>query len=288
VSEGTGLPRRALVLGGGGITGIAWEIGLLYGLAEADADVTDAELVIGTSAGSIVGAQITSGRSLEELYRSQLEPPAAGRVQRLTRVTLARYAWAQLRSRGRAAEFGRRMGRLAIRAADAGRAVTAADFRQVISASLPRKSWPRRDLLTTAVDAVSGEFRTFGVDDEVPLVEAVAASCAVPGVFAPILINGRRYIDGGMRTPANADLARGCDRVVALTPIARVGDQTPLQLAALGVRFAHLAPDPGSLHAIGKNVLDPAARAATVRAGRAQAAAERDRVIEIWNGPLDT
>src|SRR5215510_13385362 len=63
---------RALVLGGGGVTGVAWELGLLAGLAEAGLDLTDADLFVGTSAGSVVAAQVTSPTSLEELYERQL------------------------------------------------------------------------------------------------------------------------------------------------------------------------------------------------------------------------
>src|SRR5215203_1575582 len=85
---------RALVLGGGGVTGVAWEIGVLAGLAEAGVDLTGADLVVGTSAGSVVGAQVTSGAGIEELYARQLEPPASERVARLGRAAQARYAWA--------------------------------------------------------------------------------------------------------------------------------------------------------------------------------------------------
>jgi len=68
----------------------------------------------------------------------------------------------------------------------------------------------------TAVDAATGEFRTFDRDSGVPLVQAVAASCAVPGVYPPVTIGGRRYVDGGMRSAANVDLAAGVERVVVL------------------------------------------------------------------------
>src|SRR5918998_6452605 len=91
--------RTALVLGGGGVTGIAWEIGLLAGLAEAGADLSGADLVVGTSAGSVVGAQLTGGAELPELYERQLEPPTQEKVARMTRSNLAQYAWAMLRSR---------------------------------------------------------------------------------------------------------------------------------------------------------------------------------------------
>jgi len=109
-----------LVLGGGGITGIAWEIGLLAGLADAGVDLTGAELVVGTSAGSVVGAQVTSGATPEFLFERQLEPPAQERVARMSRGTLARFAWAMLASRGRDVPFRRRIGALALKAEAAG------------------------------------------------------------------------------------------------------------------------------------------------------------------------
>ena len=112
--------RAALVLGGGGITGIAWEIGVLAGLAEAGVDLTGADLVVGTSAGSVVGAQLTSGADLEALFARQLQPPTGEKAARITRAALARYAWAVLRSRGDDVGFRRRVGALALAAERAG------------------------------------------------------------------------------------------------------------------------------------------------------------------------
>src|SRR3954466_1696329 len=88
--------RTALVLGGGGITGIAWEIGVLAGLAEAGTDLSGAELVVGTSAGSVVGAQLACGAELEAMYQRQLEPATAEKAARLNRATLAQFGWAQV------------------------------------------------------------------------------------------------------------------------------------------------------------------------------------------------
>ncbi len=102
--------RSALVLGGGGITGIAWEIGVLSGLAEAGVDLSGADLVVGTSAGSVVGAQLTSGAELEAMYARQLEPPTQEKVARLSRANLAHDGWALLRIRGRVLVFRRRLG----------------------------------------------------------------------------------------------------------------------------------------------------------------------------------
>src|ERR1700681_4453810 len=87
---------RALVLGGGGVTGIAWETGLLAGLAEAGIDLTSADLVVGTSAGSVVGAQILSGVSIKALYAEQLVEPRAEGGAKIGATTTLRYAAAML------------------------------------------------------------------------------------------------------------------------------------------------------------------------------------------------
>ena len=279
--------RTALVLGGGGITGIAWEIGVLAGLAEAGVDLTGADLVVGTSAGSVVGAQLTSGADLEMLFARQLEPPADEKVARMTRAALARYGWAVLRSRGKDVEFRRRVGALALAAEQAGLTPTEQERLDVIGSRLVSREWPDRDLRITAVDAETGEFRVLDRTSGVPLLQAVAASCAVPGVYPPVTIDGRRYVDGGMRSAANADLAEGYDRVVVLAPIPRgVGPLSSVdaQVTGMVARVAVVSPDEASRRAIGRNVLDPAARAGSARAGRAQAAGATAEVAEAWRG----
>ena len=279
--------RTALVLGGGGITGIAWEIGVLAGLAEAGTDLSGADLVVGTSAGSVVGAQLTSGAGLEAMYGRQLEPSTAEKVARMTRSDLARYGWAMIVSRGRDVEFRRRVGALALAAEKAGLTPPEQERLDVIGARLAGAGWPQRDLRITAVDAGTGDFRVFDRDAGVPLLHAVAASCAVPGVYPPVTIDGRRYVDGGMRSAANADLAQGYDRLVVLAPIPRgVGPMASVDAQVTGMvsRVAVVSPDEGSRTAIGRNVLDPAARAPSAKAGRAQAATVAARVAEVWNG----
>jgi NTE family protein len=279
--------RTALVLGGGGITGIAWEIGVLAGLAEGGTDLSGADLVVGTSAGSVVGAQLTGGEDLEVMYGRQLGPATGERAARLSRATLAQFGWAMLRSRGRDVEFRRRIGALALAAEKAGLTPTEQERLDVIGARLGGKEWPERDLTITAVDAETGEFTPFDKTSGVPLLSAVAASCAVPGVYPPVTIDGRRYVDGGMRSAANADLAEGYDRVVVLAPIPRgFGPiaSVDAQVTGMVCRVAVVSPDKDSRTAIGRNVLDPAARAPSARAGRAQAASVAERVAEVWNG----
>jgi NTE family protein len=279
--------RTALVLGGGGITGIAWEIGVLAGLADAGVDLTGADLVVGTSAGSVVGAQLTSGADLEALFARQLEPPTGEKVARMTRAALARYAWAVLRSRGRDVEFRRRVGALALAAEQAGLTPTEQERLDVIGSRLVSREWPDRDLRITAVDAGTGEFRVLDRTSGIPLLQAVAASCAVPGVYPPVTIDGRRYVDGGMRSAANADLAEGYDRVVVLAPIPRgIGPMASVdaQVTGMVARVAVVSPDEAGRRAIGRNVLDPAARAGSARAGRDQAAGVAAEVTEVWQG----
>jgi len=279
--------RTALVLGGGGITGIAWEVGVLAGLAEAGVDLTGADLVVGTSAGSVVGAQLTSGADLEVLFARQLEPPTGEQAARMTRAALARYAWAVLRSRGDDVGFRRRVGALALAAEQAGLTPTEQERLDVIGSRLVSREWPDRDLRITAVDAESGEFRVLDRTSGVPLLQAVAASCAVPGVYPPVTIDGRRYVDGGMRSAANADLAEGYDRVVVLAPLPRgMGPMASVdaQVTGMVARVAVVSPDEAARRAIGRNVLDPAARAGSARTGRAQAAGVAAEVTEVWQG----
>ncbi|MEV0265809.1 patatin-like phospholipase family protein [Streptomyces sp. NPDC050617] len=276
----------ALVLGGGGITGIGWESGMLAGLAAAGVDLTTAHTVIGTSAGSIVGAQLTSGLlGLDALYERQLTDPKDEVAVRLGTSLTSRYVWGALRSRD-SRTFGARMGRMAL----AARTVPESDRRAVVEGRLLSHVWPAKRLLVTAVEAATGEFTAFDAASGVGIVDAVAASCAVPGVWPPVTIGAKRYIDGGVRSAANADLADGCGRVVILAPLSAGGGPIPTvraqaaALTAAGARVAVLVPDRAARAAFGHNPLDPARRAAAARAGRAQAAAHAEAVARVWAG----
>ncbi|MBQ1059700.1 MULTISPECIES: patatin-like phospholipase family protein [Micromonospora] len=274
---------RALVLGGGGVTGVAWELGLLAGLAGHGLRLDEAELVVGTSAGSVVGAQVRSGTPVTQLYEAQLRPPREEVPARLGTGVLLRWAWAGGRGRD-AARARARIGAMALSA----RTPSEQSRRAVIAARLPSSDWPAARLLVTAVDAASGEFVVFDADSGASLVDAVGASCAVPGVWPPVTIGDRRFVDGGVRSPVNADLAAGCERVVVLAPTrAAVGPMPRLSaqvtaLRAAGARVAVVSPDRAARTAIGRNVLDPARRAASARAGFAQADTVAAEVAGVW------
>jgi len=278
--------QSGLVLGGGGITGIAWELGLLAGLAAASVDLLSADVIVGTSAGSVVGAQVTSSTPLEALYLRQLEPPSSELPARLGSREMLVYLAALLRARGDLTKFGRRLGAMSLKAAHAGRVPTVDQRLAVIKSRLQSTEWPERDFRVTVVDARSGEFRVITRADGVPLVDALAASCAVPGVYPPIPIGDRTYIDGGFRSSTNADLARGCAKIVVLAPVARAvgpikGPQQ--QLDELAVSSIVVVPDSASRAAIGNNVLDTAARRGAAQAGRAQASAVAEQVRIVWS-----
>jgi NTE family protein len=258
--------RTALVLGGGGITGIAWEIGILHGLAEHGVDLTDADVVVGTSAGSVVGSQITSGIPLADLYAEQLAPADAEIGGSFKRSGAARLVVPYVLP-GSGRDKLRRVGSLAMKAHAPG----SVDRVGVIRSRLPVHDWPDRDLRVTAVEAETGRFTVFDRDSDVDLVSAVAASCAVPTVWPPVAVGERHYVDGGMRSTANVDIVEGTDRVVVLAPLPRsFSKKTSIraQLERVAPReWSVVTPDAEALSDFGKNLLDPAKRADSARTG---------------------
>lgn len=275
------MTRTALVLGGGGITGIAWELGILRGLAEAGVDVTGADVVIGTSAGSVVAAQITGGKSLEAVFATQLEPPDQEIGAHVGRATMARLLPPMLIP-GRPDRKLRRVGRLSMKTHPPG----GEERVDVIRSRIGPAQWPARDLRITAVEAETGRFVAFDRHSGVDLVRAVAASCAVPLVWPAVAIDGRHYVDGGMRSTANVDLARGADVVVVLAPLPQSFSKAAsigAQLRRIGpVQAAVVTPDKQAFADFGRNVLDPAKRADAARTGQRQARDVAAEVRAVW------
>ncbi len=269
---------------------MAWEVGLLAGLAArgidlAGADLAGADLVIGTSAGALAGAQVTSGTSLADLYQAQTAPDGVDVTAGMSRGLILRYALAYALP-GTPTRARVRMGRLALASPE----LPEAERSAVIGAWLPSHDWPARNLLITAVDVASGKFTAFDSASGATLIEAVSASCAVPGVWPPVRINGRQWMDGGMRSAANADLAACCERIVVLAPIwqgfglLKGAVRQCRRLARQGRAVALVVPDQAARAAIGPNLLDSARRAPAARAGYAQAAAAASQIAAVWSG----
>ncbi|MEU4213649.1 patatin-like phospholipase family protein [Streptomyces sp. NPDC026206] len=273
----------ALVLGGGGYTAAAWEIGMLAGLADAGIDLTTAGTVIGTSAGAINGVRLLAGPTVGELYERELAGHREEIELGIGLGTTVRFLWAVLGSRNPRTSR-KRIGRMAL----AARTITEAEALEAVDVLLPVSDWPGGRLRVAAVDSYSGELSLFGPDSGLALHRAVAASCAVPGIWPPIAIGGRRWIDGGIWSPANVHLAAGHRRVVALAPMVKAHGPGPDaagqagELRREGAEVALLTPDSAARRAFGRNPLDQSRRPAVARAGHAQAAAHVESVARVW------
>jgi NTE family protein len=278
--------ERALVLGGGGLAGIAWETGVLTGLAAHGVDATGADYLVGTSAGSTVAAQLGSGLPLADLFQRQVDPARQNEELAPIGVSVPEVmeTWTKLVTEiTDPDELARRVGELALNADT----VSEPARRAVIAGRLRQHQWPDRKLAIVAVDARSGESRVFDKDSRigdsgVGLVDAVAASCAVPGIWPPVTIGDTRYIDGGVRTFTNADLAAGYKRVLILAPLpdpALAEQVTQLEKAA---RVAVITPDGASIAAFGLDPLDPAVRTPSAHAGYAQGERVAESIKELW------
>jgi NTE family protein len=288
----------ALVLGGGGSAGQAWTIGVVAGLADAGIDMTEAaDLVIGTSSGATAAAQVRGGIPPAELLASVLSPPVrpAGQNRPSPPGLPTATVFERMRAIGAAAisaaDLQRAMGAFGLES-DATFGPAAAEQRRVmVAARLPRQQWPDRPMIVAAVNAHTGELAAFDRDSGVDLVDAVTAGTALPGVVPTHNINGTRYINGGVRSAENADLAVGYANVVVLSPFggrtgtlpagqfegirrsAEWGTDLASQVEALrkqGSRVVVIAPDSDSRAAMGMNQMDPATRIPASRAGFAQ------------------
>lgn len=289
---------RAVVLGGGGPVGIAWETGLAAGLERAGVRLRDADLFLGTSAGSVVGAQLAFGTPPDDLismyariddagHPSQKPVDFAALIQQFMQLFLSSDPPEKVRAD---------MGAFALKADTISEDEWLDTFRRM--PGMAGGAWPDRRFVCAAVDAASGEFITWDRDAGVPLDRAVASSCTVPGVYPPVTINGRRYIDGGVRSATNADLARGYDAVLIVSitmpganAVPAIAEATQRQLdgeiATLresGSRVEMIVPDEASLQSFGLNLMDFSRREPVAEAGARQGSAEAERLREFWVG----
>jgi NTE family protein len=294
--------ERALVLGGGGSAGNAWEIGVIAGLCDAGLDVTEADLIIGTSAGSTAAAQITSAARPPELLANILAaapqprtgPVGSDRGRVLNRPVADHMerTSAIIGAAEDAADMRRRMGAAALEidAASGGSGQT--QWRATVAARLPSRHWPERPMLIVVVDAHTGEPVVFDRDSGVDLVDAVAASCANGFGVPPQSIGANRYIDGGYRSAENADLAAGYARVLVLSPFGG-RSRAPLdwgvhlaaqvdELRARGSRVETIFPDSNARNTFGVNVMEPSTRPPAARAGYDQGRALAEQLAEFW------
>ena len=286
----------ALIVGAGGAAGNAWAIGVIAGLAEAGLDMTEAaDLVVGTSSGATVAAWVRSGIPPAELLASVLSEqvrPARQHGERPPSLPMGT-VFERMRAIGAAAtsaaDLQRAMGAFGLESDSTFGPAAAGQRRAVVAARLPRPEWPDRPMIVVAVDAHTGELAAFDRDSGVELVDAVIAATALPGMGPTHNINGTRYINGGVRSADNADLASGYANVVVLSPFSERSGSLPegqfeglrrfpgadlaSQVEALRKQGSHvevITPDADSRAAMGTNQMDPATRIPAARAGFAQ------------------
>jgi NTE family protein len=286
--------KNALVLGGGGALGVAWETGLLAGLLENGVDVGAADLIVGTSAGSIVGTNIALGTPIEELLTEQMSADD-GRIAELMRefdLAGSMKLWQKWAGITEVTEqVAAEIGAMALTA----KTVSEERWTGYFAEKLAESAWPQRPLILTAVDCENGVLQTWNRNSGAPLHLAVASSCAVPGLFPPVTINGRRYTDGGVHSGTSGDLARGYDAVLIVAPIGArsdgidplLGRQAKAEAEALRAAgsFVELAfPDAGSMEAMGVNRMDASRRGVSAEAGIAQGKALAPRLEAAWAG----
>ncbi len=299
------MSRIGLVLGAGGAVGHAFHAGVLAGLAEVTGwDGRDAEVIVGTSAGSVVGALLRAGLSGPDLAAHSTEVAMSEEGRRITaRGDAARNDQPPIPTRPQRRAFrgasapsalvraalqpwNARPGALAAAALPEGRVPTelvASGLRPLFT------KWPDRPLWIVAVDLERGRRVTFGREGaptSTDVASAVAASCAIPAFFAPVSIGGVRYVDGGVHSPTNADLVSGLnlDLVVISSPmsVARTNprfapDQPARRLARFrlvrevarirrtGIPALTFQPTDADLAVMGLNAMDPDRRADVTR-----------------------
>jgi NTE family protein len=281
-----------LALGGGGVVGVAWEVGVIAGLADVLGwDPAGARVLVGTSAGSIVGTQLLQGRTVDELVAGQ-RGAAGDEVPLAPELDLAALGeifgtWTACDEMS--PEVARAIGQRAASAATVGEDEFVASLRSTLVSA----EWPAADLRVTGVSVETGARAVWTSSSGVPLERAVAASCSVPGMFPPVEVGEGRFVDGGVWSGSNADALLGSGVEAALFVGPLVGETGLGRVCGLALeRERKLLADEGvplfdvvpgeRFAAFGQDLMNPAHRAAAVDVGRAdgeEAAARLEDVL---------
>ncbi len=171
--------------------------------------------------------------------------------------------------------------------------VSEAEFVASFRRRFPKEEWPSRAYECVSVDAADGSLRVWDRSSDISPALAVASSCALPGLFLPVAIRGREYMDGGMRSATNADLARGCLSAIVLAPtigpkdgLAKVTvDPLNRELRVLrdsGCKVELVVPDAASMKAFGGTLGDSSRAGAAMEAGRSEGSARADETAKLW------
>jgi NTE family protein len=273
--------------------GEAWESGVIAGLAEKDVDLSRADRIIGTSAGAIVGARLASGMTPTQLAQASLKrfegppPPPTQKPAPPPDLSFLVGKLEQMNA-GTATEqsVGGEVGKWALTVRPV---ATESEFVASFWRRFSRSRWPSDAYECVSVDAGDGSLKVWNKSSGVPLALAVASSCALPGLFLPVTINGHRYMDGGARSATNADLARGCGTAIVMAPTAGINhplaklsvvrlDRELQILRESGCKVMVVVPDAATEKAFGRTGADEVRNTAALEAGRDEG---RDKAGEI-------
>jgi NTE family protein len=267
----------AVVLGAGGVVGTAWMAGLAGGLRRGGVDLAGADLIVGTSAGAIVGALLAGDGDPDRLaVRPRPADPGVA-PPRVDRDRMGEVFGVLGDPSLAPDEARRRVGRIALVADTGTEEAHVARMAAVIGAT----DWPPRKLLITAVDTETGQLRVFHHAGGAPLLSAVAASTAFPATAPPITVAGRRYMDGGLWSATNADLAVGARTLVVIEPLADrfPPEQREREIAAADAGIVvTITPDAVALEAFGPDLNDRASWQPSYQAGVRQSAHAAARI----------
>lgn len=284
---------RALVLGGGGAVGVAWETGLNAGLLAGGVDLAKSDYVQGTSAGSIVGSAIARGINPTSMYDAQLAAARAAPAATAASSSppdLSKLITFMMRFPTDAEpslDLRREIGQFSLSSPTISEDQLIAQMTALGAAG----DWPER-FACTAVDTATGEFHLWRGADNIDLVRGISSSCSVPGIYPAVTINGKRWMDGGMRSSFSVDKATGYSRVLAVavipSPMATAMVLPRLEreaniLRAQGAKVETIVPDADAMSVFGMNLMDPTRREPALEAGLAQGKREAERIARFWN-----
>jgi NTE family protein len=274
---------RAVILGGGGVTGIAWETGVLKGLQDKGVELATADAIIGSSAGSFAGTYLAAGL-VNQYFDSQFKDDVVEIPAAMSPESVEGFQKAIIEGNGDPLVTGRGLGRMAM----AAKTVSSGARAAVVESRLPSTDWPDAPLRMTAIDAETGALHLCDKSSGVPLATAAAASGAVPGLWPVVEVLGRKWIDGGSCSATNAALGASYRKVVVIAPAPegfpgqRGTRDEVADLTAAGVDVVLIVPDERTQKAIGQNVFDPSRRGAAAEAGRLQGHAVAAEVSRLW------
>ncbi|MFC4771792.1 patatin-like phospholipase family protein [Enterococcus hermanniensis] len=260
-----------IVLGGGGITGIAWETGIISGLFSQGIDLKDADKILGTSAGSFVGAALASGFNMND-YMEKFKNPAAFNEFAKVRPEVANL-WIQAFRLG--GKDRQAVGRLFGQIIEDYPALTRMEERlSIVKNRLVTTEWAS-NLEISAINADTGKIHFFDDHSGMSLIEGVAASGAVPGVWPHVQFLDNDWIDGGMVSSTNAYHMQGVDVVLVFAPLPQKNGAIPSpaeevdQLCQQAIAEL-IIPDERSRSEIGTNIYDASNCAKIAQAGYEQ------------------